>query len=224
MICWRCWGVGALLLLAGCAGLPREESPGPAVDAAWQARRQALASFTHWDLGGRVAVRAGDSGGTAHLRWRREGETARIDLFGAFGSGKVRIWINPNGARLRNHENAQFSGDSAQQVLLEGTGWHIPFDHLGHWVRGLPGPGEAVDIEIDAGGRLARLSQSGWDINFSQYDRFNQRELPRKIALQAWPGTVQVMSKQGENLGDILRVKLFIEYWNGPPVVGETAQ
>ena len=224
MIRAGCALLAAILLSGGCARIPPTALAPSAVDALWAARQEQLNNLRQWNLRGRVAIRTSESGASAHLRWERKDQQSRIDLFGAFGGGKARLWVDENGARLRDHQGQEFEADSATQVLADGTGWHIPLDELGYWIRGLPAPSEVRAIETDARGALISLSQLGWDITYSEYAVFDQKKLPRKIRMMAWPDTVKKFSTHAGLIGDTLIVKILIEHWSERATVKEMEQ
>jgi len=215
----------AMLLVTGCASVPKESvTPGGKPDALWQARRTELEALTQWQLSGRVAIRTADSGTSANLRWEKEAQQTQIDLFGPFGGGKIRLWVDPVNAQLRDGQGRIFEAPSASQALFDATGWHIPFEALGYWIRGLPAPGEIRSMQTDARGALVTLSQAGWDIAYREYGAFGETVLPRKIRISAWPETVQALSTRGELAGDTLVVKLLLERWLGFASAAQTEQ
>ena len=66
-------------------------------------------------------------------------------------------------------------------LLLRQTGWRVPVRALRYWVLGLPAPGPVKGRSLDRYGRLAKLSQSGWEIEFRDYQRSGSLELPVRI-------------------------------------------
>ena len=77
-----------LLLLAGCAvqrGVDLPQLPD------WETRQAVLSRLDDWEFKGRVAVKAGEEGFNANLRWRQEGDVFHAALSGPLGIGTVRI-------------------------------------------------------------------------------------------------------------------------------------
>lgn len=186
----------------------------------WQQRQQLLDGFIDWELKGRLAVHADSRGDSASLIWKRNGVDQEIQLFGAFGGGRVRIVETASGAVLRDGAGQEFHGQTAEEVLYRAVAWHVPFAELGYWVRGLPAPGRHQGIGFDHGGRARQLSQLGWKIEYLEYRKFDGLELPYKIQIHALPGTVQALTTDGIEFGELLSVKLAIGYWNGKPEAG----
>ncbi len=201
------------LMISGCASVATKH---PVVESEaqikWHQHHTQVAKLDQWDISGRIGVRTADTGGSANLRWKFDNDIDQIDLFGPFGGGRIRLDIDPDGARLRDGEGAEFFAATASQVLLDATGWHVPLEVLGYWVRGVPAPGEH-DLEIDDAGRLTFLNQQGWEITFREYALHQEVLLPRKIRLSASEKTIDELTAREQMSGDLLVVKLFIEQW-----------
>jgi outer membrane lipoprotein LolB len=183
----------------------------------WQQRQQQLGRFIDWELKGRLALRTVDHGDSASLIWKKSGDDQEIQLFGAFGGGRVRIIESAVGAVLRDGAGEEFRGLGAEEVLHRAIAWRVPFSELGYWVRGLPAPGQHEGIGFDHNGRVRQISQSGWEIKYLEYRTFNGLDLPYKIQIQALPGTVKALTEDIMEPSNLLLVKLAISYWNGEP-------
>jgi outer membrane lipoprotein LolB len=190
-------------LLVGCASLPP-----PAGDPArvWQEREQKLAPLTGWELHGRLALRTDSEGWHASLVWVRSGDRHNIDLTGPLGRGHLRLKRSREGAELKDSESNVLYADSAEDLLLRATGYRVPLEGLDYWVRGLPTPGATLERELDPWGRLRGLRQDGWDIEFLEYARQGDYELPSKLFLR------RELASRGERDGEV-EVRLVIERW-----------
>ena len=212
---WRIAAVAGVFMLAGCARLPVEPlSVSSDSFSRWLAHSEQLLALSTWTLSGRMAVRTGERGGTATVLWQRMGDHHQLMLFGPFGGGRVRIVENTAGAELRDNKERVFRGDTAEAVLMEGVGWHVPFRELGFWVRGLPAPGVLDDLILDERGRAAHFSQSGWEVDYRAYREVDDLMLPAKVFIAARPGTVREPAAAGTDLGDQLSVRISIRAWN----------
>ena len=78
-----------------------------------------------------------------------------------------RLTGSPEGARLDGLEGGPRSGPDAQALLREATRWDIPVDALAHWLRAARTPGAPAQASFTAHGRLARLVQAGWTIDYT---------------------------------------------------------
>jgi outer membrane lipoprotein LolB len=212
----------ALPLLVACTqpALGEDHHPVPSVQdpkVLWQQRKQQLDGFTHWELKGRLAVRTEGRSDSASLIWKRNGIEQEIRLFGPFGGGRVRISKSIGGAVLHDGTGQEFHGLTVEEALYRGVAWYVPFTALGYWVRGLPLPELAYRVGFDHSGRARELNQSGWNIEYLEYRKFQDLDLPYKIKIVALPGTIQAVTDDGTESGDLFSVKFIIGYWGGKP-------
>ena len=213
--------MAGLLMLGACAvhQTPLQEIDGErsaAVQAAWEKRQAALLDVDAWRVRGKIAVRAGSKGGHANLRWDRNGADQHIELAGPIGGGRVVIDADAQGARLQDTRGGDLIGDSVAELVSERLGWPLPFDQLPAWLRGLPSS-EQAEIEWDAAGRIVRMNDQGWQLNFPAYQALSidgaELEIPRQVELNALPGTLKVYDKDGNYLGEDFFVRLIVKSW-----------
>jgi outer membrane lipoprotein LolB len=203
--------VGLLILIAfisSCAtAVPL--SPTADVDAAWNLRQATLKPVTSWHVRGRLALRAADQGWHATLNWERSGERHRLDFTGPLGRGHLRLVQDDHGAELQDAEQRIWRAGNAETLLYRATGWRVPLDGLNYWIVGLAAPESVSNQQLDAQGRLKRLTQSGWDIQFLEYTHYGSFDLPSKLYITRQGGRVE-----GNPAGDeAIEVRLSIERW-----------
>ncbi len=146
------------------------------------------------------------------VNWSYTPTGQNIELYGPFGGGRMLIESSPDSAVLRDVKGRVIRGESAEQVLHERLGWHIPFDELVMWSRGLPGAG-ASDLKINASGHLMSFNQGIWHIEYTQYQSVMQFSLPRKFTITSLPGELEMFDQDGNYLGDKLRVQVVLQSW-----------
>jgi len=178
-------GLTALALLAGCA-TPVETATHPA----WPARQRALAALRDWSVNGRLAVTTAQEGWHVSLYWVQQGPVYSIDLIGPLGQGRVRIQGDAQGVALRTADGQFQRATDADELLERAVGVRIPLNGLLYWVRGLPAPGQPDSLALDEQGRLSRLEQGGWQIDYLDYMPVAPLELPRRI--RATQGEIKV--------------------------------
>jgi outer membrane lipoprotein LolB len=196
----------AALWLAGCASVG-QRPPVANPQHTWETRQQHLQVLHNWELKGKVGLRGGETSGQANLVWQRDADHHQIRLFGPFGGGMVQLTQDPGRAQLRDSKKKTYNGDNARALLLQTTGWEIPFDSLTYWVIGVPAPGDAGPLVLDPWGRLASLEQSGWRIRIPDYRRVSGYELPRTVELESMPGST------ADAPAHHARVKLVLKRW-----------
>ena len=202
-----------VLLLAGCASAPAvPPTTESSFEIKWREHREQVSGIHQWNLAGRIGIRTDDTGGSANLRWKRGEGHDQIDLFGPLGGGRIRLDIDSAGARLRDSQGQNFFAGSASEVKFKATGWYVPLEVLGEWIRGIPAPG-AHEREIDQAGKLISLNQNGWTISFNEYAPYQQALLPRKIRLSASEWVINELVSRNQISGKQLVVKLYIDEW-----------
>lgn len=169
----------ALLVLAGCATTRQVAGPaaavleGAALDAAQArlaAREQALRAQPAVAFSGRVALAKGREGGSGRIEWRQQGGGYRVTLSAPVTRQSWSLEGSAGGrARIDGLEGGPREGMDAAALVREATGMEIPVGALADWAAGMRADparfGDAL-VEYDAGGRLLRLHQDGWTIEY----------------------------------------------------------
>ena len=203
----KLFAVAALaLLLSACAGRTVKELP--AVDAATAEQRQldresALGAQDSWALTGRVALSNGKNGGSGRIEWKQAGATTEIALSAPVTKQSWRLTVDGKHARIDGLDGGPRTGTDAAALLRETTGWVIPVASLGGWVRGVRAKEPAPSVvQYDAAGRLSRLEQDGWAIDY--------RWPEGAAAGSGLP--VRIDAAKGE-----AKVKLLVDKWASSP-------
>ena len=183
------------VLLAGCAPAPVRAPADAAALAAQAAHETKLRAEAAWRLEGRLAVRAGGDGGSGRLDWRQEGEQFRIRLSAPVTGRGWELEGGPGRARLEGLDGGPLAGSDPEALLAAATGWQIPLEALGWWVRGGRAPGEA-ELAFGPDGRLASLQQRGWTVEYREWDG----DRPRRV-----------FARRGE-----ASVRLVVDAWGQP--------
>lgn len=202
--------VGGMLLLAACAARqPRPVLPPVAgVPALHQAQRaRALAARPDWSLQGRVALSNGRDGGSGRLEWVQAGARYTVSLSAPITRQSWRLAGGPDGATLEGLAGGTRAGPDPAALLREATRWEIPVSALADWVQALPAT-EAIhgpaQLAYADDGRLARISQDGWTIDYAAWTRVEGVDMP-----------VRLDARRGE-----ASVRLVVDAW----IVGEPLQ
>ena len=190
-----------LALLAGCAAEPPRQ-PASSRELAWQERQAQLKPMQHWQLTGRLAIQSGDDGWNATLIWRQEQERYRMQLVAPLGQGSLQLEGDNQQVELRTSEGNSAVAADPDTLILTELGWRVPVSALRYWVLGLKAPGEAV-VDIDEFGRLHRLKQAGWEVEFLDYKVQGATELPARLFVNNHQAQVRLVIKRWE-LGDAL--------------------
>ena len=144
---------------------------------------RSVASVDQWEIKGRISVRRGTKGEMGRLFWKRDGDEHKMELYGSFGSRRISIHQDSEGAVLKDTNGKTVVGASIKEVLEEHTGWMLPIHELFDWVAGRPYTGSQSVKTWDIDGRLLILDQANWTIVFSSYQEFESFALPTQFRI-----------------------------------------
>lgn len=219
-------GVLALVVavVAACAGRPVREAPPVDVAAAQahqQAREAALAADAQWSLQGRVALSNGERGGSGRLDWQQDGARYAVALSAPVTRQSWRLRGDAGGAVLEGLQGGPRHGPDPAGLLLDSTGWQIPVTALSAWLRGVRavamGPAQ---LQFGSDGRLARLQQGGWTIDYSDW-RLPAAgdDDPGTTAGGPAPADGPALPHRLEAVRGQARVRLVVDAWGADAVV-----
>jgi outer membrane lipoprotein LolB len=198
---------GLAVLSVACTQIPVRTS-GIDPGQVWQARQQALSSLQSWNLTGRISIQAEQEGWHAAVRWNQRATEYDIKLSSPLGQDVAQLYGDENSVVMRTSDGEDRAADP-ETLLYKRLGWRIPLSGLRFWALGLPDlTASAVtpqDRELDSLGRLMRLRQSGWEIDFRRYTSVGSIDLPDKIFLN------------NRQTGTRLEVRLVVEKWQINP-------
>lgn len=187
----------SLLALTACTPLVVT----PPAAAPWAARQAALTALD-WTLLGRIGVTTETDGWHGTLRWTQTADRYAIDLLGPLGQGAISIRGDAAGVSVRTSDGQTLTADEPEALLQEASGIRIPIRGLLYWVRGLPIPNQPSILAGDEQGRLSRIEQDGWVVEYSAYTETNGLALPERITARR----------------NDVQVKLVINTWQPRPV------
>lgn len=160
-----------LAVVTGCAA-PRAPQALPASNARIDA----------FSITGRVAVKLEQHGYSAKLSWRHAAAGDRLRLLSPVGSVIAELEADASGAMLTTGDKKVYRSHDVKALTREVLGWDLPLDGLQHWVLGRAEPQLPVQAEErDARGRLTKLTQNDWRINFLAY--VDDSALPARMVL-----------------------------------------
>ncbi len=162
--------LAAIAALAGCAAL--EPAGGPA---------QRAAAF---DFVGRVAATYEGRAFTSGVRWEHLPERDEIWLMTPTGQALAHITADASGATLTGTDQDQYHAGDVERLTRRALGWELPLAQLRWWVRGEPVPGTPAEEAVhDQQGRLVRLRQDGWHIDYVHFADTARDGRPQRLDL-----------------------------------------
>lgn len=191
-----------LLLLTGCASLrtaPESKLPVPVGKPAelHQAHLEQLAQIDRFFLQARIGIQSAGKGSSGSTRWRHNPEGNDISMLSPVGGTVAKIITNAEGVTLTTNDGKVLKAADAETLTEQHLGWRLPLVGLPDWALGRPTKGLVNEIQWDSIGRITRLNQDGWEIEYPEYMESSGYRLPKRINL---------LSKN-------LTLKLVIENW-----------
>lgn len=168
------------LLLVSCTGV-RMDAP---VNVEWEERRQVLAGLSQWEFTGSVNVRDAREAHSSRIRWHQDGAIYRINLWGTFNAGATQIDGRPGEVSITQQGQTPVVTHSPEELLYQELGYELPVSELNHWVKGIPAPGLASELEFGENHQLLRFEQAGWQINYLGFTNFGTETLPTRVRVQ----------------------------------------
>jgi len=182
------WLMGAVLLFSGCASLSpfAPEPPSERIAQLWQQHVQSVRAQTDWTLSARIAAHSEDDGWNGKLHWQQGADTYQVSFNAPFGQGGLHLDGGPQYVEMRTSDGQTMVATDAESLLFQQLGWRLPLNSLRYWVRGVPVPAseKAPLLAFDEEGRLARLQQFQWQIEYPAYRQAGGLMLPRKVYLE----------------------------------------
>ncbi|MDD3354746.1 lipoprotein insertase outer membrane protein LolB [Zoogloea sp.] len=180
----------AALALAACA---TPAPVAPPVPGAHLVR----AALTHFSLEGRLQVRDGEQNAIVGVDWQHGPGRDEWLFTGPLGQGLARIEADAGGARLTLPDGQRRDASSAAELAESLLGVSAPLALLPLWVTARLQQGAEVR-EVDVLGRLARVVDQGWTIEYPAYATETPESLPRRVEVHR---------------GDT-RLRLIVDAWN----------
>lgn len=189
-------------MLTGCATLAPVDAP-PALSAEARAERQRASDawwsqYERWSFTGRAAISRGDKGGSGRIEWEQL-DRSRYSI-GLSAPVTRQSWrligdLHSEAGRIEGLEGGPRDGEFAEDLLLQTTGWEVPLQQLGSWVRGtVAGDYPVESVEYDTAGRISRLRQAGWTVRYTAWrpGPAGAPDLPAKIEAESGNARVRL--------------------------------
>ena len=186
-----------VLVLAGCATLQPQVS---APSVVYEQHLATLAEITQFNIEGRIGVQTDGKGFSGSTHWRHDINHDDIALFSPLGGPVATINTTLAGVVLVTSDGKIYHASDAATLTQQTLGWSLPMQGLPDWVLGRPAPGLVSQSIWDEAGKITRLKQDGWDIEYAQYADASGHQLPTRITMRS----------------PKLNLKFIIEHWSIP--------
>ncbi|WP_019624992.1 lipoprotein insertase outer membrane protein LolB [Thioalkalivibrio sp. ALJT] len=173
-----------VLALAGCAAPLPEADRSAVAEAAFEARTEQLQALDAWRLVARLGLSSGEEYWSAQLNWRMLEDEQVLDLSGPMGRGGGRLTLSGGQALLVTRTGERFQAQDPDTLVARVLGESIPVGGMTYWVRGLLDPEASHQLDVDAEGRPLRIQQSGWRIEYSEFEEVDGVPMPVAMVLE----------------------------------------
>lgn len=176
---WGAWL--SLIWLAGCAVTPAPVGVEP------------VPYLAGWSLTGRLGIQTEAQTLSGNLDWRHLPDSDVLVLATPLGQGVARIERRFNEVMLDRPNQPLLRAPDAETLTRDTLGYALPLGGLIWWVQAQPDPARPSEVTRDDAGRIVRISQDGWTVDYLQY----AENRPRKLSLAR----------------DTLELRLVIDTW-----------
>lgn len=190
--------------LSACASssVVRDAIPEDQARAQLEQRERSLAAESTWGLQGRIAISNARDAGSGRIEWRQAGPRFDITLTAPVTRQGWHLAGEPGRVVLDGLPGGQRQGSDAEDLLRQATGWEIPVRSLPYWVRGLRADPRTAVVQFGGGGRLTRLSELGWTIDYT-WPADPAAQLPSRIEARRADARVRLVVDRWTDGADI---------------------
>jgi outer membrane lipoprotein LolB len=154
-------------------------------------------------LEGRIAVRYGSENLSGRIAWTHLPARDEVDLATPLGNQVAQLLRTAAMATLTDSQQRVSSAPDVETLTERQLGWRLPLAGLSLWVRGIVvGPADAV--QRDPKGRMEKLHQAGWQVDYA-YDDASGSDLPRRLIMKYERGA------------EPLEIRIVVDRWEPAP-------
>lgn len=128
---------------------------------------------------GKMSFSDGQDGGSGRIDWQFNNGYVVALLKAPLGSKSWEIKEFEGGAQIETNQGYKQISESAQSLISQELGWHVPWNELKHWIKGSPHLSNKSEVTVHNDGYDIR--EKGWVIQYSKLRSFETGELPMKI-------------------------------------------
>ena len=189
---WTLAVLCVLSLAAGCATQTTAPSQSGTKVAqptnpqeAWQQRQARLTNMSSWRLQGKVGLQFRDQSASFGISWLQQGKDQYEMNIKNPLTGSIMAYLQGTATDVTLQANGKTYRDANAERLLQGQmGVSLPVSGMKYWVRGIPSPDTPVDnVALDNLGRPQTLQQSGWVVEYLDWQGNDFLALPAKVSL-----------------------------------------
>lgn len=158
-----------------------------------------ITPINQFTLKGRMGIQSNGKGYSVGTQWVHQDQLNTIKILSPIGSEIAKIQASTDGVELTTNDGKVYTAKDAETLTLETLGWSLPMQGLEDWVLGRPSHKLPEMIEWDRQGKVVKMLQNGWKIEYPEYMTVGNFNLPRKIWLTHPKLSLKMVVEQWEN-------------------------
>lgn len=174
------------LVLSGCSLSPKPDPSGDIPDLlAWQSRNAALYLQDKWEVHFSLIGINQKQKFKTRVIWSQNKDQYQIKLKDFIGRTVAIIHGSPEHVEVKTSKGQHYQGSNANELVQNLFGIEIPLEGMRYWLRALPVPDQPHQQAIvDAQGLAQQMMQSGWQLDYADYDQYDSGTLPQLTTMQ----------------------------------------
>lgn len=190
-----------IALLSGCATIKDDEYATESSQLSKTQRIEQLSQLTNWQLKGKLAFIEADKRESATLFWRHNEKTQSQQL-------NLTTYLGINVLTLKSDctqhsvevDGELYQGDNLERLIYSLTKLTLPVGAMTHWLKGLAYlPNDEIiydNISQLPKSLISSHSNQHWQINYSNYQLFDQYLLAKRITIKSRDLTIKIQINQ----------------------------
>lgn len=144
-----------------------------------------VGSIQSFQLKGRLGVQAEGKGYSASTQWSHQNTSDnQIKILSPIGTELANLTTNAEEVSLQTQDGKRYLAKDAESLTQDTLGWRLPLQGLEDWALGRPSKKIAELIEWDGQGKITKMIQNGWQIEYPEYTQKGDFSVPKKIFLK----------------------------------------
>lgn len=139
----------------------------------------------NFTLNGSIGMVQGEEGSGWHgkLNWRQTQNDFSMRILGPFGDEQAELLSDAGVLKLKTPDGQLASGNRLAEWQKQAFGTTVPLQALPYWLHAVPYPDMPQPSIKKANGKLSQLQQDGWQVNYSDWGKFDGRDMPKRITM-----------------------------------------
>ncbi|HSH72171.1 MAG TPA: lipoprotein insertase outer membrane protein LolB [Methylophilaceae bacterium] len=179
--------IAGLLVTTGCTSLPAKTETSTPSAAAADANQKHLASIEHiqnFIIDGRIGVQTDGRGVSGTIHWQHLDKKDDIAFYSPMGGKIAAVKTTDENVTLTSSDGKTYVASDAETLTQQTLGWRLPVTNLTDWVVGRPTKSAIEKASWDESGKLTKLVQDGWEVEYQEYRDVSGNSLPSKLTLR----------------------------------------